>query len=140
MKQSIPFEQLIEIKNISPSVTFEVRPFIEQLSTLMVSGDELELKAAIGLEALVFESLSEEIITDVGEEGQLSEEIDDLPGLVGYMVSEGESLWDIGKAFHTTVESIRELNDLETDTLSAGDKLLLMKEIEVLPLSQETPH
>lgn len=140
MKQSIPFEQLIEVKNIKPDSTFDIRPFVEQLSTLMVSADELEVKASLGLEAMVFDSLREEIITEIKEEGSLLDKLSGLPGLVGYIAGEKESLWDIAKAFNTTLESIMELNELETEAVKPGDKLLLMKQVDSIPLLQETPR
>lgn len=140
MKQSLPFDQLIEVKNIKPDSAFDIRAGVEQLSTLMVSGDELEIKAAIGLDALVFDSLREEIITEIKEEGSLLDKISELPGLVGYIVGENESLWDIAKTFNTTMDSVMELNGMENETVSAGDKLLLMKEIDAIPLLQETPR
>lgn len=140
MKQDFPFEQMIEVKNIKPDSTFDIRPAVEQLSTLMVSGDELEIKAAIGLDTLVFDSVKEEIITEIKEEGSLLEKISELPGLVGYIVGENESLWDIGKAFNTTIESIQELNGLETESIKPGEKLLLMKAVDSIPILQETPY
>lgn len=114
MKQDIPFEQLIEVKNIKPDSSFDIRAAVEQLNTLMVSVDELEVKASIGLDALVFDSLQEEIITEIKEGGSLLDKISGLPGLVGYIVGENEGLWDIAKAFNTTTESIQKLNELET--------------------------
>lgn len=140
MKQDLPFEQLIEVKNIKPDSSFDIRAAVEQLNTLMVSGDELEVKAAVGLDAMVFDSVKEEIITEIREEGSLLDKISRLPGLVGYIVGEKESLWDIGKAFNTTIESIMELNELEADSVKPGDKLLLMKEVDSIPLLQETPN
>lgn len=140
VKQSIPFGQLIEIKNIKPDSTFAIRALVDQLSTLMISTDELEVKASLGLEALVFDSLKEEIVTEVKEEGSLLDKLEQLPGLVGYITDEKESLWDIAKAFNTTKESIMELNGLETEEIKPGDKLLLMKQVAAIPLSQEKPH
>lgn len=140
MKQSIPFEQLIEVKNIKPDSTFDIRGAVEQLSTLMVSVDELEVKAAIGLDALVFDSLKEEIITEIKEEGNLLDKISGLPGIVGYITGEKESLWDIAKTFNTTVDSIIKLNELESTQIAPGDKLLLMKAVDTIPLLQETQH
>lgn len=140
MKQSLPFEQLIEVKKIKPDSAFDIRAEVEQLSTLMVSGNELEVKAALSLDALVFDSIKEEIITEIKEEGSLLHKISRLPGMVGYIVGEKEELWDIAKAFHTTTDSIMELNGLETENIKPGDKLLLMKEVDTIPLLQETPH
>ena len=52
-----------------------------------------------------------------------------MPGIVGYLVQPGDSLWDVAKRFHTTEASILAANDLPGGTISAGDCLILVKEI-----------
>ena len=53
-----------------------------------------------------------------------------MPGLVGYIVDKEESLWDIAKKYNTTIDHIMKLNGLENDKVNAGDKLLLLKEVD----------
>ncbi len=43
------------------------------------------------------------------------------------MVKNGDNLWNIGKRYYVPVESLRELNALESDELKAGQKLLIVK-------------
>ena len=50
--------------------------------------------------------------------------------MVGYMVKQGDTLWNIAKKFHTTVDSIMKLNELESDQIMPGDKLLLLKKVD----------
>ena len=50
-----------------------------------------------------------------------------LPGMVIYMVKEGDSLWQIGKEYYIPVEAIKTMNGLTKDEIQPGDKLLLMK-------------
>ena len=44
---------------------------------------------------------------------------------VTYTVVKGDSLYKIAKEFGTTVESIKELNDLKSNSLNVGDKLIV---------------
>ena len=44
---------------------------------------------------------------------------------VQYMVKKGDSLWKIANNNNTTVDALKELNNLKTDTLSIGQILLL---------------
>lgn len=53
-----------------------------------------------------------------------------IPGIVGYVVKEGDTLWSIAKTYFTTVESIREQNE-EVSEIKPGDKLLIVKEIGI---------
>lgn len=52
-----------------------------------------------------------------------------MPGIVGYIVQPGDSLWKIAKKFHTTVETIMTTNGLTDSLIKPGDRLLLVKEM-----------
>ena len=49
------------------------------------------------------------------------------PGMVGYVVKSGDSLWDIGKRYMVSLESLREMNHLARDEVRAGDKMLIIR-------------
>ena len=84
----------------------------------------------IHLEVLVMEQLHTEIITNVEAKPYDMEEIEKLPGIVGYIVKKEDSLWKIAKKYYTTIESIREINELTEDRVKAGDRLVLIKKVE----------
>ena len=50
---------------------------------------------------------------------------DDAPSVVLRLVEEGERLWDIAKACHTTRSDIIQANELEDETVSGGRLLLI---------------
>ncbi len=129
LKGMIPFSHLVEVKGIMPNSIYDIRASVDQLNTLMVSGNEVEIKAAINLDTIAFHVTEEKIIVDVENRGSLLEKIQDLPSIVGYIVEDGDTLWTIAKTFFTTVDKIKELNALETDKVKRGDKLLLIKEV-----------
>ena len=58
------------------------------------------------------------------------ERLQAMPGLVGFIADKEGSLWDIAKEYNTTVENIMQLNQLDTDRVRPGDKLLLFKQID----------
>jgi len=51
---------------------------------------------------------------------------------VFYTVKSGDTLWKIAKQFYTTVESIKEINELTDDRLKPGDRLVIMKKLKDL--------
>lgn len=53
-----------------------------------------------------------------------------MPGIVGYQVQPGDSLWDIAKKFYTTIDTIVQLNGLESERVKPYDTLILMKKVE----------
>ena len=56
------------------------------------------------------------------------EELEKRPGIVGYIVKKGDTLWDLAKNYSTTAEGIMEVNQMESDKINPGDKLLIFKE------------
>jgi LysM repeat protein len=44
-------------------------------------------------------------------------------------VGEGESLWTIGKKFHTRVEQLMEMNERNMEEVKEGEKILIVKQV-----------
>ena len=60
------------------------------------------------------------------------ERLQKMPGIVGFIVSDNSSLWDIAKEYQTSPESIMELNGLTSEEVHPGDRLLLAKQVDGL--------
>ena len=127
---TIPFEHLIEVKGIQPSDSYELQTDITSLGVIMLDREEIEVKAILSLSVLVFTSLNGKVVSAIQEVPLDLEHFQEMPGLVGYIVKDGDSLWKIAKAYHTTVDSIRSLNQLDQSDIRKGDKLLLLKQAE----------
>lgn len=129
-KGTIPFTHTIEIKGIQPEDDYELQSTISQISVIMLDGQEIEAKIILNLCAFVFTHNKQEIITQIQEQPLDMERIQAMPGLVGFIVEKDGTLWNIAKEYNTTVESIMELNHLDTDHVKQGDRLLLLKQID----------
>ena len=104
---------------------------LEQLSAAMADGNEIEIRASVGLNLLAV-SKEEVFVIDKVEEKPLDmKKIQAMPGILIYMVKPGDELWDIARRYHTSVEEIRELNGLnENQELSPGTPILVVKKVE----------
>lgn len=129
---AVPFSHVVETKGITDNCIYELTPGIEQLTTVMLGTDEIEVRAALNLDALVLSRLTEPMLDSVTEKPLEEAKIEAMPGIVGYIVRPGDSLWDIAKKFYTTVDTIRETNGLSQDIVKPGDRLLLIKQTEEL--------
>ena len=56
------------------------------------------------------------------------EAFNNMPGITGYIVKNGDTLWNIAKQFYTTVEDIKEMNDINEE-VKQGQKLLIVKHV-----------
>ena len=130
METMLPFSHTIEAEGISQDCAFHLRTDLEQLSTTMIDSDEIEVKAVINLNALVFRQRLTGIIREIQEQELDREKLRSMPGIVGYQAQPGDTLWDIAKKFYTTIENIKELNSMEGEEVKPYDTLLLMKKVE----------
>ncbi len=91
-----------------------------------VNSDEAEVKVTLGVNAKILKNHEINIITDCElDENEVN--TPERPSIVIYFVEEGDSLWSIAKKYGTTVEKIKSANNMESDSLCAGNKILIPK-------------
>lgn len=129
MQGDVPFSHLIEVEGLSPSCRFSLNVGLEQLSAAMVDSEEIEVKASVNLNAFVACAYKGSFIVDVEEKELDMKMLQEMPGIVGYLVQQGDTLWDIAKSCLTTPERIREWNHLETEEAIPGTRLMIFKAI-----------
>jgi len=132
LRGAIPFTQTIEVKGMNPDSTFDIKPNIDQLSVMMLDSDEIEVKATMNLNTIVFDKITESVITDIEVAELDMDKLQSMPGIIGYIVKSGDTLWKIAKRFFTTVDSIMSINNLEDDRIKVGDKLIIMKTVDTV--------
>ena len=125
----LPFHYEAEVPNIQSDSVWYLEPDMEQLTAAMIGGDTVEVKAVILLDMLVLQPVCQPVIQKAETAPLDTKKLQQMPGIVGYLVQEGDSLWDIAKRFHTTVDNIVTTNNLASDTVRPGDCLILVKEI-----------
>ncbi len=127
---TIPFSQVIDVKDLKDTSDYDVRATIEQINVMMLDTQEVEVKANIVLNVIVFDKHSESFIIDIKESPIDMAVLQDMPGMVAYIVKPYDTLWSIAKRYHTTVEAIMEINELESEFVYPGTHLLIVKELE----------
>ena len=125
----VPFHCVAEADGINADSIWQMNLGLEQLTAVMLGGDSVEVKAVIAADLLVLQPIREQVVTGVKVEPLDMQKLQQMPGIVGYIVQPGDSLWKIAKKFHTTVDNIKETNGLTEDEIRPGDKLVLIKEI-----------
>lgn len=129
VKASVPFTQTVEAEGITENSNVWLQGTLEQISGTVTGDKEIEIKAIAALDLIAFERIEEPIICDYETEEIDWKERSREPGMVGYVVQEGETLWDVAKQFGTTEDSIREINQMEQSNIQSGDILLVLKEV-----------
>ncbi len=126
-KSSLPFKHFIDVPGIESSCVYHIHWNLEQLLVTMLDSDELDIKAALNFEALVFTSKKASFVTDIKVEELDMNKISELPGIVIYIAGTGDTLWDIGKKYYVSIAQLKEVNELVSEEIKAGDKILVVK-------------
>jgi hypothetical protein len=87
------------------------------------SGDVLEVRAEFAAAGDIFAVESRSIVGAVAQDD--GEAPPRRSPLTIYFAADGEPLWEIAKRYRTTVEAVRQENELTADTAAAGQMLLI---------------
>ncbi|TGY91987.1 DUF3794 domain-containing protein [Petralouisia muris] len=129
MKDILPFHYLIEVPGINDSCRYHLQTGIDQLTTVMTDSSQVEVKAVLGLNCIVFEQQKVHKITEVEQEPLNMEELQESPGIIGYIAKDGDKLWNIAKENYTTISEIVTTNQLPSEQIKGGDKILIIKTV-----------
>ncbi|MBQ7954541.1 MAG: DUF3794 domain-containing protein [Lachnospiraceae bacterium] len=127
IKGIIPFTYHMDVEGINPKDSFRLSTKLEQLQVTTLDSEELDVKGVLGFSATIFQNIPTTLISALDVQPLDMEKINDLPGMVAYVVAPGDNLWNIGKQYYVPVEKIREVNGLTGDELKVGEKLLIVK-------------
>lgn len=124
----IPFSHLMECGEMEEELRFHIAATLEQLSITLQGGDEIEVKAALAFHGFFKKSGKRKMIQEVKTVPLSLEEVEKRPSIVGYIVKPEDDLWSLAKRYSTSVDAIKEVNDVSSEKLKAGDRLLIFKE------------
>jgi hypothetical protein len=124
----VPFTHIIETKDISPDVTYDIGNELEQLTVSLLGNDLVEVKAVLAFRVFLRREVQVNNINEISVIPINVEKMEKEPGIVGYFVKEGDDFWSLAKKYHTTIEGIKEVNGLNAEVLKPGDKILIFKE------------
>lgn len=127
IKGMIPFQYVLEAEGIDSSCIYPVQAFLDQMTVAIIDNGEVDVKCVLYFRSNVYSSWQEKIVEQIVVTEPDMEKMAALPGIAVYMVKEGESLWDIGKRYYVPVSVIRKTNELTSDEVKPGDKILIVK-------------
>lgn len=125
--KEMDFEHRIDAEGITNDDNYYINWRVEQVNANMLSTDEIEVKAVIVLETIVFKEEKKDFINEIHEEPIDMEAMNAAPVLKGYVVQSGDTLWKLAKENYTTIEKIMKVNELSSQQIKKGDRLLLLK-------------
>lgn len=123
----VPYKQNVSVMQLTKDSPYYVKTSIEQIHAA-IQGDRIEVRGLLGYCLIAYRKTVEpmlvgmEKVIDKGQEKA-------LPVMSVYFAKEQEALWDIGKKYRVSLNGIKEINQINSDVLSGGERILIAKEI-----------
>ncbi|MBR6666560.1 MAG: DUF3794 domain-containing protein [Lachnospiraceae bacterium] len=128
LRTQIPYKYEMEINGIEADDTLDVQASLEQMQVSILDGEELDVKAVPVFTVTAFGQERKKLVSDITTEPLDTKKLGVLPGMAIYTVKPGDSLWSIGKKYYISVDRLKKINELSSDDLQIGQKLLIVKE------------
>ncbi|HHX60504.1 MAG TPA: DUF3794 domain-containing protein [Epulopiscium sp.] len=126
----ISFTQTIEVAGIDQKSIPVVTSKVEDIRILTQGKREVVVEFKICNKIEVYEKKSIYLLENVELEDINIEDLKKLPSMTIYTVKKGDSYWSIAKKYNTTLEEIKELNEIDLDAaLYPGQKIMILKKV-----------
>lgn len=123
----VPFSQHISLEEQVGDSEYILNICVDQINASMIGGDEIEVRAFVGIEVLIMRVMAQNFVESVEMKPMTSKELAAFPGMIGYIAQNQETLWDIAKRYKTTVDKIKNVNKMTVDSVKRGDKILIVR-------------
>jgi len=127
LKKEIPFSYEISNLNLCANCQWKIIPMIEQCDGVILDENNIEIKIIICMDIMIEEWVEKTSVKNINIKSFEEDVINHAPGMVVYIPAQKESIWNVGKRYCISQEAIREINQLTTDTIEKGQKILLVK-------------
>ena len=127
MEIASPFTYRVETVPLRSQDSIRITPTLNQITATLPGSDEVEIKAIVDMAITIFTRKEIELIEDMDISPVDMKRKAASPGIVGYVVKDGDSIWSIAKEYYSSLDSIRRVNNLENDEIHKGDKLIVVK-------------
>lgn len=125
VREEIPFRVVTAMPQISGNEIICHKIYIKDLWAEKINSKQLEFNATVLVCGEVMRPTPFRVLTNPAfEESSVCRE--PLP-MVIYVCRQTDTLWYIAKKFKTSMESIKQTNNMEADDLCVGQKLLIVK-------------
>lgn len=127
VERDLPFERKFAYQNAKEGDVPEVTLEMEKCLLNVENEKTMEMKVSVVAKILVWEEEKIPGITGIEVSNMDPRKENELPVFAVWVVDENDTLWKIGKHFYVPVSRIREVNELTSDELEIGQKLLIVR-------------
>ena len=120
---SIPFVYKMAAKDVTPKTGVSLNQYIINENYNILPGGEIDFKVDIVFIASTTNITNIRLIDSIEESKEDSKK---RANMVIYFTKDGDTLWNIAKNFRSTVNNIKEINNMEDDKIQSGMQLFII--------------
>lgn len=137
LASQIPFKHLVEVGGAKLGMQASARCAVENLVFGPLNRDMIEFRLVLNISAEIIRSIEKRMINTIESAPEVPMDVNTMPAVTIYLVQKGDSLWGIAKRYHTTVDALCQLNQIENPSkITPGMQLLILKSIRMgLPMT-----
>ena len=123
----IPYQQNIGVPGAREDSSCYGKTGVEQIMANVQNG-RMDIRAVLGYQLYMSQKIEEAMLAGMGKCME-KEMRDELPVMSVYFVNDKESLWDIGKKYRVSLNGIRQINQLNGEEVTPGQRIMVVKEM-----------
>ena len=123
----LPFVKTIEGVYDTNNVHCSVRLKCGDIQIAFDMEGNMDVAADVNYNLLVFEKMPGRNIVAVDSKEMDTERCNNLPAMAVCFASSSDTLWEMGKRYSVPIKQIRDMNQLPSDELKEGEKILIVR-------------
>ncbi len=123
----IPFVKTIDGIYDIDSVHCSVRLKCTDMQIAFDMNDNMDVVADVNYNLLIFEKMPGKNMVAVETKEMDAERCSNLPAMAVCFASSDDTLWEMGKRYSVPIRQIKEMNQLSSDELKEGEKILIVR-------------
>lgn len=127
IKAEIPFVINVEAEGEQKDMIIDASATVDQIYATVIDEEHIGIRGNINANIFIRKRKSVNMITGVTQEDYNIEELSKISGITGYVVQKDDTLWDIAKKYHSSVDNIKRINNIQGDSIKSGDRIIIMK-------------
>ena len=121
----LPFSKTISKISCAETMDCDLSLTVTDCSFNKNVSNRIDFKCEMNLNGIVTKPLEIEAISSFEVDEEKEKSYDDLPSLVAYFAQKGESIWDIALKYNTSLDRIKETNNINDEILNDSIMLLI---------------
>lgn len=125
IERTTEFDFCKEMENLSENIICKAKISPKSIGYRLSSEDSIDIKITCNICADIFKKFGLSMVTGASCDESQTIKKDRANSLTIYYADENEQLWDIARKYHTSLQAIKEENDISEETEEVSDVLLI---------------